>query len=185
MPSCVRTVSGLALACVLSAGLAVPSAQAAAAGCSSASARPAQLSERALVRATLCMLNAERTPRGLRPLTLNTRLSSAAHRHARDMAKRNYFSHTSLDGSSFLDRIRRAGYLRGARGWAAGENIAWGTGALATPRAIGRAWMQSPGHRANILSTSYREVGVGVAAGAPVRGLLSGATYATSFGARR
>jgi uncharacterized protein YkwD len=184
MASCARTVAGLALACVFWAALAVPSAQAGGA-CTSASARPAQLSERALVRATLCVLNAERTPRGLRPLTLNARLSSAARGHARDMAKRNYFDHTSLDGSTFLDRIRRAGYLRGARAWSAGENIAWGTGKLATPRAIGRAWMRSPGHRANILSASYREVGVGVAAGAPVRGFLSGATYSTSFGSRR
>ncbi len=101
------------------------------------------------------------------------------------MAARNYFSHTSLDGSSFVDRIRRAGYLRGARGWALGENIAWGSGGLASPRAIGRAWMQSPGHRANILSASYRELGVGIAAGAPVAGAAAGATYATSFGTRR
>jgi uncharacterized protein YkwD len=161
-----------------------PTARAAGA-CGSASAQPSQLSERALVRATLCVLNAERARHGLRPFKLDGRLSIAARRHTRDMATKNYFSHTSLDGSSFVDRIRRAGYLRGARAWAVGENIAWGSGGAASPRAIGRAWMRSPGHRANILSASYRELGVGVTVGAPVAGVGGGATYATSFGSRR
>jgi uncharacterized protein YkwD len=146
--------------------------------------RPAELSERALVRSTLCVVNAERGRRGLRPLGLDPRLSSAARRHAMDMARKNFFAHDSLDGSTFLDRIRRSGYLRGARGWAVGENIAWGSGVQASPRAIGRAWMASPGHRANILSPSFRELGVGVASNTPVRG-LAGATYATTFGSRR
>ena len=137
-----------------------------------------------LVRATLCVLNAERDRHGLRPLRLHRRLSVAARRHAQDMAAKNYFDHTSLDGSSFVDRIRRAGYMRGARRWAVAENIAWGSGGQATPRAIGRAWMKSPGHRANLLSSSYREIGVGVAPGAPMSGVGSGATYATDFGSR-
>jgi uncharacterized protein YkwD len=183
MSSCVRIVAGLAAGCLIGLGFAAPAAQAASA-CPSANARPAQLSERTLVRATLCVLNAERDRHGLRPLSLDPRLSTAARRHARDMATRNYFSHTSLDGSSFVDRIRRAGYLRGARSWAVAENIAWGSGGLASPKAIGRSWMQSPGHRANILSRSYRELGVGVAGGAPVAGVGGATTYSTSFGSR-
>ncbi len=173
----------LAFGCLLGLALAVPSAQAGGA-CSSASSRPADLGERALVRSTLCVVNAERARHRLRPLGLDARLSSAARRHAVDMARKNFFAHNSLDGSTFLDRIRRSGYLRGARGWSVGENIAWGSGSQASPRAIGRAWMASPGHRANILSPSYRELGVGVASDTPVRG-LPGATYATSFGSRR
>ena len=177
-------LAGLVVACLLWLALGATAAHAASA-CPSANARPAQLSKRALIRATLCVLNSERARHGLRALSLDPRLSSAARRHARDMAERNYFDHTSLDGSSFVDRIRRAGYLRGARAWALAENIAWGTGGQASPRAIGRAWMQSPGHRANILSASYRELGVGVAGSAPVAGVAGGTTYATSFGSRR
>ena len=173
----------LAFGCLIGLALAVPPAQAGGA-CSSASTRPADLGERALVRSTLCVVNAERARHGLRPLGLDPRLSSAARRHAIDMARKNFFAHNSLDGSTFLDRIRSSGYLRGARGWAVGENIAWGSGAQASPRAIGRAWMASPGHRANILSPSYRELGVGVAGDTPTRG-LSGATYATTFASRR
>ncbi len=174
---------GLSVACLLWLGLFAPAARAASA-CPSANAQPAELSGSSLVRATLCVLNAERDRHGLRPLRLHRRLSVAARRHAQDMAAKNYFDHTSLDGSSFVDRIRRAGYMRGARRWAVAENIAWGSGSQATPRAIGRAWMKSPGHRANLLSSSYREIGVGVAPGAPMSGVGSGATYATDFGSR-
>jgi uncharacterized protein YkwD len=98
------------------------------------------------------------------------------------MASKRYFSHNSLNGSSFVDRIRRTGYLRGARSWNVGENIAWGSGRLSTPRAIARAWMNSPGHRANILSRSFRSIGIGIASGTPSGG--GGATYTTDFGRR-
>jgi Cysteine-rich secretory protein family len=63
-----------------------------------------------------------------------------------------------------------------------GENLAWGTGALATPGSIMQAWMNSPGHRENVLNPDYREVGVGVVAGNPAAADGLGATYATEFG---
>jgi uncharacterized protein YkwD len=91
----------------------------------------------------------------------------------------------SLVGESFVDRIRATGYLRGVRRWTLGENIGWGMGSRAKPRAVVDAWMDSPGHRAIILSASYRDVGIGLAADAPVRGRSSrAATYVTDFGAR-
>jgi hypothetical protein len=64
-----------------------------------------------------------------------------------------------------------------------GENLAWGTGGLATPGAIMQAWMNSPGHRENILNPDFREVGIGVVAGNPAAADGYGATYATEFGA--
>jgi uncharacterized protein YkwD len=147
---------------------------------------PAKAAKRTIVRATLCVLNAERDRHGLRPLRLNKRLSRAARRHARDMARRKYFAHDSLNGSSFVDRIRRTGYLHGARSWWVGENLAWGTQDRSAPRAITKMWMNSPGHRANILSPSFREVGIGLSLGAPVKGRgAPAATYATDFGAAR
>ena len=160
---------------------AVPSASAAGA-CSAANATAATASKRALVRATLCVLNAERARHHLRPLRLNRRLSRAAQRHSRAMAQRKFFSHTSLGGASFVDRIRSTGYLSGARSWAVGENIAYGSGSRSTPRSIGSAWMNSPPHRSNILSSSYRAIGIGIAAGTPVGG--GGGTYTTDFGRR-
>jgi uncharacterized protein YkwD len=166
--------------------LVAPASAMGAAPCVSASATPAKVAKPAIVRATLCVLNAERARYRLRPLRLNRRLSKAAGRHARDMARRKYFSHDSLGGRSFVDRIRRAGYLRGARRWSVGENLAWGTHGRSTPLSILRMWMASPGHRANILSPSFREIGIGLAYRAPVNGgARPAATYATDFGSKR
>jgi uncharacterized protein YkwD len=102
------------------------------------------------------------------------------------MASRDFFSHTSPSGSTPLSRITSTRYLSGARSWAIGENLAWGTGSYATPDGTVRAWMNSAGHRANILSPTFREIGIGVAHGAPVNvaAAASGATYATDFGSR-
>ena len=176
---------GLALALVgaLVAFLATAPAAFAVKACESANATPASVSKRTIVRATLCTINSQRWDAGLGPLKLNRKLSKAARRHARDMDQRNYFSHDSLGGGSFVDRIRSAGYLNGARSWTVGENLAWGTHGSSAPRTITRMWMNSPGHRANILSPSFREIGIGVAYGAPVAGAgTPAATYATDFG---
>jgi uncharacterized protein YkwD len=172
---------GLVVAALAVLLFAVPNASAAGA-CSAANSAASKASKRALVRATLCVLNAERARHRLRPLRLNRKLSMAAQRHSRAMARQRFFSHTSPGGASFVDRIRSTGYLSGARSWTVGENIAYGSGGLSSPRSIGTAWMNSPGHRANILSGSFREIGVGLASGTPAGG--SGATYTTDFGRR-
>jgi uncharacterized protein YkwD len=149
--------------------------------CASASSAPSSVAKRIAVRATLCTLNAERARHGLPGLRLNKKLSAAARRHARDMVRRDYFAHDSLGGGSFVDRIRRTGYLNDASSWSVGENLAWGSHERSAPRAITAMWMDSAGHRANILSPAFREVGIGLALGAPG---ASGpaATYATEFG---
>jgi uncharacterized protein YkwD len=172
----------LALAVLAATLLAAPGA-AAARTCESAGAIPAKKAQRAAVRATLCKLNVARERHGLKPLKLNKRLSTAARRHARDMVRRDYFSHDSPEGATFVDRIRRSGYLRGARSWTVGENLAWGARKRSTPRAITRMWMNSAGHRANILNPSFRDIGIGVALGAP-GATGRAATYTTDFGSR-
>ncbi len=159
----------------------VPSASAASA-CPAAGALASDASRDALVRATLCVLNRERARRDLRPLRLNTKLSAAARRHSTAMVRRRFFSHDSLSGASFVDRIRATGYLAGVQSWSVGENIAYGSGDRSSPRAIGIAWMKSPPHRANILSRSFREIGIGLAFGTPVG--ARGGTYTTDFGQR-
>lgn len=89
-------------------------------------------------------------------LTWNDRLTASAYGHSADMAQRNYFSHTSLDGRSFSTRITEAGYV-----WqSAGENIAAGQGSV---QQVMDGWMASDGHCANIMNASYVDVGVACA----------------------
>jgi uncharacterized protein YkwD len=135
--------------------------------------------------AVLCLHNSERAAHGLPPLRESPKLRRAAQGHSDDMVASGYFAHESLSGADMADRILRTGYARN-QGWSLGENIAWGTGNLGTAAEIQRAWMESPGHRANILRRQFREIGIGVAVGAPVdAGGLDGATYTADFGVRR
>jgi uncharacterized protein YkwD len=136
--------------------------------------------------AVLCLHNRVRAERGLPPLREHAKLREAAEGHSDDMVARGYFSHDAPDGDDMVDRILSTGYARGADAWSVGENIAYATGELATAAQIHRAWMRSPGHRANILRRPFREIGIGIALGAPVeaRG-QDGATYTADFGLRR
>jgi uncharacterized protein YkwD len=157
-----------------------------AAGCAGAAVIPSQTNTGQIRQATLCLLNAQRSAHGVPPLSTNARLARAATGYAQEMASGKFFSHNSPSGSTPLSRIRSTRYLDGARSWQIGENLAWGTGPRATPRLIVSAWMHSPGHRRNILDPTFREIGIGVAPGAPVDVGSSppGATYATEFGSR-
>jgi uncharacterized protein YkwD len=134
-------------------------------------------------RAVRCLVNAERTAHGLRPLRASRQLRVAAERHGADMVAHSFFAHVSPFAGAVTDRARRAGYVRGGH-YALGEDIAWGAGNLATPKAIVTAWMNSPGHRAVILNREYRDVGVGVTAGIPVRSEMPGATFVLDAGSR-
>ncbi|HEY0362265.1 MAG TPA: CAP domain-containing protein [Solirubrobacteraceae bacterium] len=161
-------------------------ARAASERCVSADAMPGQAAVEDLRAATLCLMNAERTARGLGRLQSEPLLGRVAAGYARQMVRGQFFDHTSPAGSTMLARIKATSYLRDVTSWSVGENLAWGTGTLATPRAMVRAWMQSAEHRANLLDRHFADVGIGVAAGAPVAlepGELGG-TYVTDFGRR-
>jgi uncharacterized protein YkwD len=138
-----------------------------------------------LARAAVCLINNRRVVRGLPRLRINDRLSKAAMWHTHDMVRRNYFAHVSKRGRDVVDRLYGAGYLGGRFSWSVGENLAWGSGSLGAPRQIVRAWMNSPGHRRNMLDSRYREIGIGVIANGPVRTASPAATYTTTFGVRR
>lgn len=129
-----------------------------------------------------CLVNATRQRHGLRSLRSSSRLNLAADRHSADMVARGYFAHVSPEGKSVVDRVRATGYLSGARDWAVGEDIGWGTGSASTPASIFRAFMNSPPHRHIILSREFHEIGVGVSPGVPVPGEGSGATFVLDFG---
>jgi uncharacterized protein YkwD len=150
--------------------------------CANADLQPDATNLPTISDATFCLLNAERTSRGLSVLSPDRQLQRAALGHGGDMVDHQYFAHEGRDGSQPAERIRSAGYLSGGGAWRIGENLAWGTGDLATPRAIMAAWMNSPGHRANILQPQYRQIGFGVIAGNPTAKDGAGATYVTEFG---
>jgi len=177
--------SVLALLALLTVALAVPAASAGAArarpgACAAAHITVRHATLRAAREATLCLLNRVRADHGLPPLRLNAKLSRVAGQHSRDMVRRRYFAHDSRNGRSPFARMLAAHYVPRNASWWLGENIGWGGGWLGQPIAMVRAWMHSPPHRANILSRHFRDIGIGIAAGAPVGG--SGATYTTDFG---
>ena len=134
------------------------------AGCARSGDRAAR-DPRVAEAATFCLLNRRRRERGLPPLVRDRRIDAAARAHSRDMAERRFYAHESPDGTTPLQRMRRAGWPANRTGGA--ENIAWGAGGASTPAEIVEGWMNSPGHRANILDPRLRTVGVGIAAGAP------------------
>ncbi len=171
-----------ALACCVLAGPAAGTASAA--PCAGAGADPVETPRKAIARSTVCLLNKERSGRGLGKLRLNPRLSEAARAHSSDMVDEHYFDHVSESGKDVVDRLTRTGYLGDAQSWVVGENLAWGSGGRSTPSQIVNAWMGSAGHRQNILTGRFREIGIGVVIGTPSNGGPQGATYTTTFGAR-
>jgi uncharacterized protein YkwD len=122
----------------------------------------------------LSLVNQERSKAGLPALTSNSLLEKAAAGHAQDMNANNYFDHYSRDGRSPTDRIRAAGYpdvpaCNCSRQFYYGENIAVGQ---TTAAQVMNDWMNSSGHKANILSKDFREIGIAI----------SGAYWVQSFG---
>ena len=140
---------------VLVGGLAVLTAWPALATSGATPARPAVARARQLEHSIVARINASRKANGLRPLRLVVSLADAAERHARSMARNGFFSHTSADGTAPATRIRR---FYGA-GSAVGETILWRSPA-ATPEQAVQMWLASPGHRAILLSSRFREIGL-------------------------
>lgn len=104
----------------------------------------------------LDLVNKERTSNGLSPLTLNAEVSKVAQMKSEDMRDKNYFSHTSPTYGSPFDMLKKFN----VKYTYAGENIAKGQ---KTPEAVVNAWMNSEGHRANILNPNYTQMGIGYA----------------------
>jgi uncharacterized protein YkwD len=152
--------------------------------CADADLRPAADNLHRVRAAILCLHNEVRASKDLPALKESARLRRAAAGHSRAMVSDGFFEHTTPAGVTMIDRILRARYVDRDESWTLGENLAWGTGELATPRGAIAAWLESPGHRANLLKRSFRELGVGVVLGNPSSG-DAGATYTVDFGARR
>lgn len=117
---------------------------------------PAATAINALENEVIRLTNIERSKRGLATLKTNWQLSRCARYKSQDMINRGYFAHQSPTYGSPFDMIESFGISMAA----GGENIAMGQ---RTPQEVVKAWMNSPGHRGNMLSTAFTEIGVGVA----------------------
>jgi uncharacterized protein YkwD len=153
--------------------------------CPNAQLRPNAQNLEQIRTATLCLVNGERLSHGESALTPNRSLQSSAQGHSDDMAVSDYFEHDGRNGETPLSRMRAAGYIPSPHvGYAVGENIAWATLWLASPKAIVASWMSDAGHRANILDATFSDSGIGVAPH-PLASLARGqpgAIYTQDFG---
>lgn len=150
-------------------------------------ANPAPPSHAGYENTLLREINQVRTQNGLGALRSSGALAEAAEFHSKTMASRGFFAHESADGTSFWKRVERFYPSRGFRYWSAGENLAYGSPSMSADGAV-RAWMGSPGHRANILSTSWTEIGIGAVHVDSAPGVYAGrpaTIITTDFGVRR
>ena len=134
----------------------------------------------------LAELNAIRREHGLVPLRLAPSLSSAADLHSRSMARYGFFTHDSRDGSEFWQRVQRFYAADGYENWSVGENLLWSSPAIAPAEAL-KLWMASPGHRKNILTPRWREVGLSAVTATSAPGVFGNrevTIITTEFGTR-
>jgi uncharacterized protein YkwD len=128
----------------------------------------------------LLAINEVRANHGLRPVHLDSGLHNAAQAHSNDMVSRNYFAHTSPTGSTLAYRVTHSTFQTYGSWWA-GENLAWGTGTIGSPRNVIRMWLASPEHRSILFSSRYTYVGVGRAVGR-FQGFDAAAVWTVDFG---
>jgi uncharacterized protein YkwD len=165
-PGDIRFVTAL-LAAIVVALLLAPgvTAQASANPCKRwGDVRPSNITAKGARAATTCLINKERNQHGRGDLNRNSRLNEAARNHSSHMESKGCFSHQCSGERSLLSRLKAVRYITdGLSRWAYGENIAYGDDTRGTPRAMVNAWMNSSEHRANMLSGTFRDVGVGFA----------------------
>src|SRR3954451_3579227 len=176
-----RAVTLLATAVVALAAPAGAHARAQPAACAGPALVPDAGNLAQVGQATLCLLNDERAAAGLRPLAYSAALTQPSAAYSTRMVGENFFAHVSPDGTTLESRLTAARYIAPDGDWFVGENLAWGQGDFATARNIAIAWMNSPGHRHNILEPEFTEVGIGIVTGTPGDPTW-GATYTTDFG---
>jgi len=122
-----------------------------------------KVERRAVLEAAVVQeMNRVRAARGLRLLRAAPSLRSAARSHSEAMLERGFFSHDSADGTAFSERIKRYYTSRGFERWSVGEALMASQGHVVDAQAIVEAWLESPPHRAIVLSPTWRDAGIGV-----------------------
>ena len=136
-------------------------------------------------KAIMCLVNQKRHSHNRSGLHRDKRLQRAAQNHSEYMERHHCFDHQCGGEKSPQRRLQSSGYLSGNLSrWAYGENIGWGLRRRGTPHHIVKAWMNSSEHRANILSGTFREMGVGFVKGSPSNPHARGGIYTLDFGMR-
>jgi uncharacterized protein YkwD len=128
-----------------------------------------------------CLTNYARAQQGLAPLQLNALLNTAGQAKLESNISCADFSHTPC-GQPF-DTVFSS-YVHGATSYEIGENIAWGTGSYGTPRQAMNGWLHSDGHRENILTAAYAELGIGYLPGQTFQGYDGATLWSQEFGVR-
>jgi uncharacterized protein YkwD len=119
----------------------------------------ASTQQKALETALIRGINSIRSKHGLRPLTFSAGLTAAAAQHTREMGTKGYFEHKSYDSTEFSKRIAQWYTSKGRRSWSVGENLLYSSPDVTADEGV-ELWMNSPGHRTNILSRTWREIGI-------------------------
>jgi uncharacterized protein YkwD len=173
-----RTVIAVAVVALLGA-LAAPAAQ------SGKVANRVALSS--LESGVLSDLNKIRAQHGLQPVKISARLTASATQHSKEMGADGYFEHSSHDGTVFWKRINRWYGQSGYGYWSVGENLLWSSPDV-DPAGAMQLWMNSPEHRANILTARWREIGISAVHLPAAPGTYKGlevTIITTDFGIRR
>jgi uncharacterized protein YkwD len=134
----------------------------------------------------LSQLNKIRVQHGLQPVKISARLTASAAQHSREMGADGYFEHNSHDGTAFWKRIGRWYGSNGYGYWSVGENLLWSSPQVDPVDAL-QLWMNSPEHRANILTARWREIGISAVHVAAAPGTFKGlevTIITTDFGVR-
>src|SRR3954447_16465618 len=134
------------------------------------------------VMALLCDINTLRGQAGLRPLRWDWHLWVGAQRMAQEIGQEHFFAHVTPDGRNVADRMEPTGYIPDTPTWVLSENLGWGNNAVSSPLAIALGWMNSPGHRENMMDPDMRDIGIGMAEATLDPG--DGFIYVADFGTR-
>jgi uncharacterized protein YkwD len=163
-----------------------PPAGAASSVCADAHLRPTARNGRTIETAILCIVDELRASERLAPLQANQALGTVASSQVSTMVRWDYFGDVRPTGQTPMSLVAVTRYPAHATSVSVGQNIAWGTGNDTTPARVVAAWMASPPHRANILSSEYRDAGVAVTPALPsvLHAGHHGAIYAFEFGVR-
>ncbi|MCW2978189.1 MAG: SCP-like extracellular [Actinomycetia bacterium] len=175
-----RAVVALAAACLTLAAAGVANA-------SPTQPRATVTSLSGLEQGVLASINAFRTANKLSPLILSASLTTAAREHSQQMAEQGYFQHESADGSAFWKRLQRFYPSSPWRYWSVGENLLWSSPDVDANGAL-QMWLNSPEHKANLLTARWREIGVSAVHVAAAPGTFHGldvTIVTTDFGIRR
>ena len=176
-------VSTLMMVTVSVADLGVATAKAA--KCEGATRGPRQVSPSRARQAAVCLINKKRRHHGLKAVRSKPSLRKAGTRHSKYMQRHNCFAHQCPGERDLVARIHATSYLPCNCTWRVGETLAWGKKGRGTPRAIVKAWMQSPAHRHVLLDQQLRNVGIGLIWGSPSNPRARAATYTADFGYKR